>query len=189
MKKVLMICYYFPPIVTSGVARSFEFAKLLPHFEWDPLVLTVSHSKDPWVNANLGGNANGIRVERTWEWNLADITDFLHGGCNRIARLFGKTLTYNFFREYFCIPDSQIAWFSTIAARKLARECDLIYVSCTPFSSSVSGAIVKRLTGRPLVVDFRDTWSLTPGVRFSRLRRAIISRLERFVLGTCDALI
>src|SRR6267378_7589392 len=189
MKKVLMICYYFPPIATSGVARSFEFSKLLPHFEWEPLVLTVRHSKDPWVNADLGENPKGIRVERTWEWNLAGAADFLHGGCCRIARLFGKTPTYNVFREYFCIPDTQIAWFSTIAARKLARECDLIYVSCTPFSSSVSGAIVKRLTGRPLVVDFRDGWSIYQRYYPRRLRPAIIRRLERFVLDTCDALI
>ena len=152
MKKVLMICYYFPPIVTSGVTRSFEFAKLLPHFGWEPLVLTVKHSRDPWVEASLGGDPKGIRVERTLEWNLAGLADFLHGCCCRVARLFGKNLTQNIFRDYLCIPDSQIAWFSTMAARRFARECELIYVSCSPFSSSVSAAIVKRLTGRPLVV-------------------------------------
>ena len=184
-----MICYYFPPIVTSGVARSFEFAKLLPNFGWEPLVLTVRHSKDPWVEASLGADPKGIRVERTLEWNLAGLADFLHGCCSRVARFFGKNLTRNLFREFLCIPDSQIAWFSTIRARKLARECELIYVSCSPFSSSVSGAIVKRLTGRPLVVDFRDAWSLNPHTRFSRLQRAMINRFERFVLSACDALI
>ena len=188
-KKVLMICYYFPPIVTSGVARSFEFAKLLPNFGWEPLVLTVRHSKDPWVEDSLGGDPKGIRVQRTLEWNLAGLADFLHGCCSRVARLFGKNLTHNLFREFLCIPDSQIAWFSTIRARRLARECELIYVSCSPFSSSVSGAIVKRLTGRPLVVDFRDAWSLNPHTPFRRLQRAMVNRFERFVLGACDALI
>ncbi len=188
-KKVLMICYYFPPIVTSGVARSFEFAKLLPNFGWEPLVLTVRHSKDPWVEDSLGGDPKGIRVQRTLEWNLAGLADFLHGCCSRVARLFGKSLTNNLFREYLCVPDSQIAWFSTIRARRLARECDLIYVSCSPFSSSVSGAIVKRLTGRPLVVDFRDAWSLNPYAHFGPLQRAIITCLERIVLSACDALI
>jgi len=120
-KKVLMICYYFPPIVTSGVARSFEFAKLLPNFGWEPLVLTVRHSKDPWVEASLGADPKGIRVERTLEWNLAGFADFLHGCCSRVARLFGKSLKHNLFREYLCIPDSQIAWFSTIPARRSAR--------------------------------------------------------------------
>ena len=188
-KKVLMICYYFPPIVTSGVARSFEFAKLLPNFGWEPLVLTVRHSKDPWVEDSLGGDPKGIRVQRTLEWNLAGLADLLHGCCSRVARLFGKNLTHNLFREFLCIPDSQIAWFSTIPARRSARECDVIYVSCSPFSSSVSGAIVKRLTGKPLVVDFRDAWSLNPHTQASRLQRAMINRLERFVLSACDALI
>ena len=188
-RKVLMICYYFPPIVTSGVARSYEFAKLLPHFGWDALVLTVKHSKDRWVEASLGEDPKGMRVERTLEWNLAGLADFLHGCCCRVARIFGKNLTQNVFREYLCMPDSQIAWFSTISARRFARECDLIYASCSPFSSSVSAAIVKRLTGRPLVVDFRDAWSLNPHSHPQRLHRAMIRRFERFVLNACDALI
>ena len=189
MKKVLMICYYFPPIVTSGVARSFEFANHLPHFGWDPVVLTVKNSRDPWVEPSLGEDPKGIRVERTLEWNLAGLADFLHGCCSRVARIFGRRLKQNLFREYLCIPDSQIAWFSTIPARRSASECDLIYVSCSPFSSSVSAAVVKRLTGRPLVVDFRDAWSLNPYTHPSRLHRAMINRFERFVLNACDALI
>jgi glycosyltransferase involved in cell wall biosynthesis len=188
-RKVLMICYYFPPIVTSGVARSLEFAKLLPHFGWEPLVLTVRHSKDPWVEASLGEDPRGIRVERSLEWNLAGLADFLHGCCCRVARLFGRDLTQNLFREYLCIPDSQIAWFSTVPARRFARECELIYASCSPFSSSVSAAIVKRLTGRRLVLDFRDAWSLNPHTHPHWLHRAMIGRFERFVLRACDALI
>jgi glycosyltransferase involved in cell wall biosynthesis len=184
-----MICYYFPPIGASGVTRSFEFAKLLPQFGWEPVVLTVRHSKDPWVAASLGEDPKGIRVERTFEWNLAGFVDFLQGCWCRVARLFGITPSRNFFREYLCIPDSQMAWLSTIRARRLARECDLIYVSCSPFSSAMSGAIAKRLTGRPLVVDFRDAWSLNPYATPSRLNRALIGRLERFVLAACDALI
>ena len=129
-KKVLMICYYFPPIVTSGVARSLEFAKLLPHFGWTP---SFSPSDVPRIlgsRPDLGENPTGIPVERTFEWNLAGLADFLHGACRRIARLFGKTLNVNLFRTYLCFPDSQIAWFSTVAALRLAREGDLIYVSC-----------------------------------------------------------
>lgn len=188
-RKVLMICYYFPPIVTSGVARSFEFAKLLPHFGWEPLVLTVKRSRDPWVEAVLGEDPKGMRVERSPEWGLAGLADFLHGLCCGVARLFGKDLTRNLFREYLCMPDSQIAWLSTIPARRAARECELIYASCSPFSSAVSAALVKRLTGRPLAVDFRDAWSLNPHTRHRALQRAMIGRLERFVLGACDALI
>ena len=188
-RRVLMMCYFFPPIISSGVTRSLEFAKLLPEFGWQPLVLTVNKSKDPWVNASQGGNTGEICVQRTSEWNLAGLADFLHGASSRVARLLGWRLSSNFFREYFCVPDSQIAWFSTYSARKLASKVDLIYVSCSPFSSSVSAAIVKRLTGVPLVVDFRDALSLNPHSNPSRIQLAIAGRLERFVLGSCDALI
>jgi glycosyltransferase involved in cell wall biosynthesis len=184
-----MICYYFPPIVSSGVTRSFEFAKLLPQFGWEPLVLTVRHSKDPYVARNLGEDPKGIRVERTSEWNLARLADFLHACCVRVARLLRGNLRRNFFREYFCFPDSQVAWFSTIRAGRLARKCDLIYVSCSPFSSAISAAIAKRLTSRPLVVDFRDAWSLNPHAEHSGLHKMLIRKLERFVLGACDVLI
>jgi len=184
-----MICYYFPPIVTSGVSRSFEFAKLIPQFGWEPVVLTVKRSKDPWVQVNLGEDPKGLRVERTPEWNLAGLADFCHGACCRIARIFGINLNRNIFRDYLCFPDSQIAWFSTIRARRLARECDLIYVSCSPFSSSLSAVVVKWLTSRRLVVDFRDAWSLNPYSHYGPLRRAIVDRLERVVLNACDALI
>src|SRR5688572_9113243 len=116
-KRVLMICYYFPPILTSGVTRSYEFAKLLPQFGWEPQILTVKRSKDPWIQAKLGEDPKGIHVERTPEWNLATLADLLHGCCSRIARLFGASLSRNLFREFFCFPDSQIAWFSTIRGR------------------------------------------------------------------------
>src|SRR5439155_11018366 len=39
---------------------------------------------------SLGGDPKGIRVQRTLEWNLAGLADFLHGCCSRVARLFGK---------------------------------------------------------------------------------------------------
>jgi glycosyltransferase involved in cell wall biosynthesis len=188
-RKALMLCYYFPPIVTSGVARSLEFAKLLPEFGWEPLVLTVKRSRDPWVEPGLGEEPGGIRVRRTPEWNLAGVVDVLHGLSCRVARIFGKDLQRNVFRESLCVPDPQIAWCSTLPAWRAARACELIYASCSPFSSAVSAAIVKRLTGRPLVVDFRDAWSLNPHSRPRGLQRALAGPLERFVLDACDALV
>jgi glycosyltransferase involved in cell wall biosynthesis len=187
--KVLMLCYFFPPLVASGATRSHEFAKLLPQFGWEPLVLTVRDCKDPWILPVRGEEPAGIHVERTREWNLARLADSVHAISLRVARLFGVTLMRNIFREVLCFPDSQIAWFSTFRSAALARGCDLIYVSCSPFSSALSGLVAKRWTGRPLVVDFRDAWSLNPHSRLSRLQRAMIRRLERHVIDACDALI
>ncbi len=38
-----MIAYDFPPIGGSGVQRTMKFARYLPEFGWQPLILTVSN--------------------------------------------------------------------------------------------------------------------------------------------------
>ena len=42
MKRLLMIAYHFPPLAgSSGVQRALRFARYLPEFGWEPVVLTV----------------------------------------------------------------------------------------------------------------------------------------------------
>src|SRR5436309_2463831 len=79
-KKVLMICYYFPPIVASGVARSLEFAKLLPHSGWEPLVLTVRHPRIPGSRLTLGGiqQGSGWSVVSNGAWRALLISFMVH---------------------------------------------------------------------------------------------------------------
>ena len=40
-KKVLIITYYWPPSGGAGVQRWLKFAKYLPEFGWEPVILTV----------------------------------------------------------------------------------------------------------------------------------------------------
>ena len=43
MKRLLMIAFHFPPMTgTSGVQRTLRFARDLPLFGWQPLVLTAN---------------------------------------------------------------------------------------------------------------------------------------------------
>ncbi|MDZ4722487.1 MAG: glycosyltransferase [candidate division Zixibacteria bacterium] len=60
MKKVLIIAYDFPPARTSGVYRPLKFAKYLPDFGWQPIILTVKNppkgSFDESLLAELGQN-------------------------------------------------------------------------------------------------------------------------------------
>ncbi|MHA1650082.1 MAG: hypothetical protein ACTSYB_07795, partial [Candidatus Helarchaeota archaeon] len=43
MKKVLMVCYEFTPILSPGTIRYSQFAKYLPEFGWEPIILTVKN--------------------------------------------------------------------------------------------------------------------------------------------------
>ncbi len=187
-RNALMLCYYFPPILATGVTRSRSFAELLPKFGWNPIVLTVSKCRDPWVKIG-SDTVEGIRVERSPEWNLAGLVDLCQAAAVRIARLVGIELKTNHFRDLLCIPDTQIAWLSSWAGIRLARSCDVIYVSCSPFSSALSGVWIKWLSGKPLVTDFRDAWTLNPHTKLSRFHRFVIGIMERIVIGAADCFI
>lgn len=70
---------------------------------------------------------------------------------------------------------------------------DLIYVSCPPFPQSIVTSRFRRHAGVPLVVDFRDAWSMDPYVEGSRLKKVlyktVFPALERKVLADADLFI
>src|SRR5215216_2419595 len=42
VRRVLMLCYHYPPANNGGVERSHKFAGYLPVFGWETLVLTTN---------------------------------------------------------------------------------------------------------------------------------------------------
>ena len=50
MKKVLLIAFSYPPLAGMGMLRSLKFAKYLPAFGWNPVVLTI----EPPEGSNSG---------------------------------------------------------------------------------------------------------------------------------------
>ncbi|MEZ0230136.1 MAG: glycosyltransferase, partial [Planctomycetota bacterium] len=187
-RKVLMVCYYFPPIRTVGCTRSVAFARNLPACGWKPTVLTVRETRDPWVQTGAPVPED-VEVVRTREWSLARCADLADAVFTRARRLLGFRGRRSWIRELTCLPDSQVAWFSTVRGALLARSHDAIYVSCSPYSSALSGCFMKLLSGKPLVVDLRDAWTLNPHAVHANLHRAVIERLERLVFALADRIV
>jgi glycosyltransferase involved in cell wall biosynthesis len=129
-----------------------------------------------------------VEVVRSFEWNLQKVLGVLTGLLNRVRALLGLPRGPSPFYTW-CLPDPQIAWFSTFRGALLARRCDCVYVSCSPFSSAVSGCLIKLVTGTPLVLDFRDAWAPNPHASRHPVRNRLLSWLEKWVVGTCDGLI
>ncbi|MDZ7796361.1 MAG: hypothetical protein U5N56_04640 [Candidatus Marinimicrobia bacterium] len=66
MKKVLIITYYWPPAGGPGVQRMLKFARYLPEFGWEPVILTVENGEYPARDETLLSEVPGnIRVYRT----------------------------------------------------------------------------------------------------------------------------
>jgi glycosyltransferase involved in cell wall biosynthesis len=130
-----------------------------------------------------------VDVVRTTELNVAGLINFAHGIFARIARCFGRRLRFNYFADWLCIPDTQVAWLSLRKGMHLARQSQAIYATCSPFSSAITGCLISRWTRKPLIVDFRDPWSMNAHNHHTKLHLRIVALLERLVIDRCDRLV
>lgn len=117
MKKVLMIAYFFPPLSGSGVQRTLKFARYLPGFAWEPVILTVKNSsfllKDESLEKELPGSLvikRSMSLERDkilgWLKKMTGKKDKIRFGREEKKRIPLKTRIIN----ALTIPDPQLGW-------------------------------------------------------------------------------
>ncbi len=94
-----------------------------------------------------------------------------------------------------CTPDEKIWWGVPAVTRGLRTirkfRCDVIYSTGPPHSSHLIGAMLKRLTGLPLVLDFRDPWSEDPWMMgdVNPWGRRLLPWIERRALVAADRVV
>jgi glycosyltransferase involved in cell wall biosynthesis len=66
---------------------------------------------------------------------------------------------------------------------------DLVYTTSFPYSDHVAGYLLKRMTGKPWIADFRDPWSQNPAARNTGWRRKCDRWMEQQVLHYADRMI
>lgn len=73
MKKVLMVAFHFPPIQgSSGVQRTLRFARHLPEFGWQPIILTAHPRAYPsTTDDQLGDIPEHVTVLRAPAWDTS----------------------------------------------------------------------------------------------------------------------
>lgn len=89
------------------------------------------------------------------------------------------------------IPEREATWNPEAVAvglREIRRaRPDVIYVCARPFVSFYAGAILKAITGLPLVLDLRDPWSLLP--HHDAVTRRIARSQERPLFAYADKIL
>ena len=160
-----MVCYYYPPLTDVGCKRSVAFSKYLKKHGWNPYVLSVKNPDRAYCSLGNDEPPPGIPVEYTYSIvNVYKILGKANGLLSRILRLFGAKPKRNYFYDVFCIPDYFWGWIplSIVKGYGIIKKynVDIIYISCTPFSSGITGVILKKITKKPLVIDFRDIFAL-----------------------------
>jgi len=198
-KKVLMIAHAYPPYNSIGALRAAKFAKYLPKYGWEPIVITRA-----WEEETHGlEEPHGIKVIRTGYRDR--LRFFRRIGSRRIVSTSKSTPSERekwneirkaasfWLREFLAYPDEFVGWktYALQAAQKILQEEDihLIFSTSPPATSHLIASELQRETGLPWVADFRDLWTQNHYIRHSAVRRPLERRLERETLSRASVLV
>lgn len=140
-----MVAYHFPPLAgSSGIQRTLRFAKYLPEFGWEPLVLTV-HPR---------------AYERTSPDLLSELppeTVVVRAPALDTARHLSFDGRYP---GFLARPDRWISWLpgATLWGMAMIRRYrpDVIWSTYPIATAHLIGAALHKHSGLPWVADFRD---------------------------------
>ena len=152
MKKVLIITYYWPPSGGAGVQRWLKFAKYLPEYGWQPVILTVDpkYASYPQRDESLVAEVDPqclVFTTKSFElYNLYKLIsskkEVPYGGFANASKegLFQKLS--KFLRGNFLLPDPRKGWnkYAVKKAIELIRQFDIDTVVTTspPHSTRLS---------------------------------------------------
>ena len=173
MKKVLIVTYYWPPAGGPGVQRVLKFAKYLPQFGWQPIILTVKNGEYPAIDESLVKEVPqnlSIFKSKSLEPNniYKKITGIRNNQNIPVAILAGKNLNWKkkiskWIRLNLFIPDAKIGWkpFAVNKGKQIIGELkpDLIFSSSPPPTVHLIAKSLKQYSNIKWVADLRDPWT------------------------------
>jgi glycosyltransferase involved in cell wall biosynthesis len=192
-RRLLVLCYFYPPLAGGGVHRVLAFTRHLPAHGWDCTVVCAAED-DYWVvdPSLVARIPDATRVERVSGGSALSMWLGLRGrkggGGRRSGAVFGALRGLS---DLFLMPDSYAGWArrAARAATRLARSggFDAMLSSSPPDSVHLAAREVRRRTGLPWVADFRDPWIplhfRRPPTGWHRARQA---GLEKSVIEGAD---
>lgn len=206
MKKVLIITYYWPPSGGAGVQRWLKFAKYLPEFGWQPIILTVDpqYASYPQRDESLLSEVDpGCLVYTTKSFELYNLYKLIsgkkevpYGGFANDSKegIFQKVS--KFLRGNFLLPDPRKGWnrYAYKKAVELIRQynIDTVVTTSPSHSTQLIGLKLKKRFNIQWIADLRDPWTdIYYYNQFSHtaLARWIDKSYERKVVGNADLLI
>lgn len=205
MKKVLIITYYWPPAGGPGVQRVLKFAKYLPQFGWEPIILTVENGEYPAIDESLLNEIpSNIKIYKTKSFEPFTFYKSVTGQKGNIpTHVLSKSENESslqklskWIRANVFIPDARVGWIPSIIKEGMKiidkERPELIFSSSPPHSLQIGAMKLAEKSGLKWVADFRDPW--TDGFwqkDLSRTNYAVKkdSKFEKEVLQNSDAIV
>lgn len=202
-KKVLIVTYYWPPSGGPGVQRALKFAKYLPQFGWEPIILTIKDGEYPAIDESL---EKDIPEECMVYKTKAIEPNFLYKkftGMKKddkipVANLAQKDLSWkkklsNWVRLNLFIPDAKIGWipYAVAEGKKIIEQekPDVIFSTSPPPTVHLIAKKLAKWSGIKWVADFRDPWTNIHYLQHQKinfLSKKYNKKLETEVVATCN---
>ena len=194
MRRLLVLCYFYPPLGGGGVHRVLGFTRHLPAHGWECTVVCADRG-DYWVmdESLLARVPPGTEVIRVRGGSgLSAWLGLTHGASGRRStRAFAGLRRLG---DWWMIPDSYAGWSGRARAaaesRARAGGFHAMLSSSPPDSVHLAARAVHRSSGLPWVADFRDPWM---GLHFreppSAWHRARHVAMEGAVMAEADVVI
>lgn len=170
MKKVLILCYYFPPSNLTASQKAFSWAKYLVEYGYYPIVIT--RNWDVKISSKydvVKSSGDEIKHEKfdTYEVyylpNRSTIQSyFFLRDQKKIFRIVSRALTFftlvvqNY--STFLMPNKHIFLFAKEYLKK-HKDVNKMVITGNPFIFFKIGYLLNTIFGIKWVADYRDMWT------------------------------
>ncbi len=193
---VLIIAHYYAPLRVAGTERALAFARFLPEFGFQPIVLTSSRYGDsPDDAANFIFRAGDLVDTLFRPWRRRK-TRGLSAPDQFLVPTVSNTGLLGRLRDRVMVPDTKIGglWPALALGRRLIRDYQpaLIFSTSPPETTHLVARSLSRESRLPWVADLRDGWLFeppNPQYRQGQVRRAIEGHLEAATVASTAAVV
>ncbi len=202
--KVLIATYYWPPSGGPGVQRYLKFAKYLPAFDIEPIILTVKNPtypiQDPTLKEEIPDNLKIYKTRTIEPFGIyAGLSGEKAESIKPTIELEGETFRSSigsWIRANVFIPDARAGWLITarLKAEDLVRDFNIQTVITTgpPHSVHFIGKHLRQKQNIRWLADFRDPWSQVYYNQIlprTSIAEQVDEKLEKSILSKADEVI
>lgn len=193
-RRLLMVCYYYPPLGGIGSMRPAKLARYLPEFGWDATVLTPENGiyfRDESLEFSTREvvRTRSLELSRVAKRVIGQPGDLKPATVGPVLRRVRDVV-----RQTIYFPDGQVGWypFAVRAGSRLLRRSrfDALLSSSGPVTTHLVARRLAHRHGAPWVAEFRDTWSdPRDATEVGALSRRRARRLEASLVRDASAVV
>jgi len=164
--------------------RPVKFAKYLPRFDIEPIIITRKNIAYHSLDFELGNEVRNMKAIKTESFDPARIL-YLSGMRKYRPKKWEKPI-----KRALNFPDNKSFWIPFAYNAGVRINFDYIFVTAPPFSSFIVGCMIAKRTSKPLILDFRDAWLEFPFTSYvSIIQKKFISNLEKKIVGVASRIV